>query len=69
MLTEEKKSKRVGAALTFLQRYHQEGDKFLNQRVTGDETWVSHTISDSKRQSLEWHHSYSPSKPKKFKQT
>jgi hypothetical protein len=70
MLTEEHKSKRVGAALTFLERYHQEGDNFFDQIlvVTGDYTWVSHNIPESKRQPVEWHHSHSPSKPIKFKQ-
>jgi hypothetical protein len=66
MLTEEHKSKRMGAALTFLERYYHEGDTFLDQIVTGDTTWVSHIIPESKRQSLEWHHSYSPAKPPKI---
>jgi histone-lysine N-methyltransferase SETMAR len=71
MLTEEHRCKHTSAALTFLEHYHQEGDNFLDQIlvVTGDETWVSHNIPESKRQSLEWHHSHSPSKPIKFKQT
>jgi hypothetical protein len=43
--------------------------KFLDHIVTGDETWVSHFTPESKRQSLEWHHPQSPSKPRKFKQT
>jgi hypothetical protein len=59
----------MGAALTFLERYHRDGDKFLDYIVTGDETWVSHFTPESKRQSLEWHHPRSPSKPRKFKQT
>jgi hypothetical protein len=57
------------AALKFLERYHRDGDKFLDHIVTGDETWVSHFTPESKRQSLEWHHHRSPSKPRKFKQT
>jgi hypothetical protein len=56
----------MGAALTFLERYHQEGNNFLDQTVTGDGTWVSHIIPVSKHQSLEWHHPHSPSKPKTF---
>jgi hypothetical protein len=60
------KKKRMGAALTFLERYHRDGDKFLD---TGDETWISHFTHEGKRQSLEWHHPRSPSKPRKFKQT
>jgi hypothetical protein len=59
----------MGAALEFLERYHREGDEFLDHIVTGDEIWVSHFTSESKRQSLEWHHPRSPSKPRKFKHT
>jgi histone-lysine N-methyltransferase SETMAR len=58
----------MGAALTFLTRYHADGDTFLNQIVTGDETWVSHFTPMSKHQSCEWHHLWSPKKPRKFKQ-
>jgi hypothetical protein len=58
----------LGAVLTFLERYHRDGDKFLDHIVTEDETWVSHFTSESKRQSLEWHHPRSPSKPRNFKQ-
>jgi histone-lysine N-methyltransferase SETMAR len=59
----------MGAALTFLELYHRDGDKYLDHIVTGDETWVSHFTPESQRQSLEWHHPRSPSKPRKFKQT
>jgi hypothetical protein len=31
--------KRMDAALTFLERYHRDGDKFLDNIVIGDETW------------------------------
>jgi transposase len=34
------KKERMGAALTVLERYHRDGDKFLHHMVTGDETWV-----------------------------
>jgi hypothetical protein len=61
--------KRMGAALTFLERYHRDGDKSLDHIVTGDETWISHFTPERKRQSLEWHHPRLPSKPRKFKQT
>jgi hypothetical protein len=63
------KKNRMGAALAFLERYHRDGDKFLDHIVTEDETWVSHFTPESKCQSLEWHHPRSPSKPRKFKQT
>jgi hypothetical protein len=65
----QQKKKRMGAALKILERYHRDGDKFLDHIITGDETWISHFTPESKRQSLEWHHPRSPSKPRKFKQT
>jgi len=68
MLTEEHKKQRVACALTFLMRYHNEGDGMLSHTVTGDETWVSHITPESKQQSLHWKHTGSP-KRKKFKQT
>ncbi|GFX43885.1 uncharacterized protein TNCV_4111641 [Trichonephila clavipes] len=37
-LTPEHKIQRLGEALTFLQRYHDDGDEFLHRIVTGDET-------------------------------
>jgi hypothetical protein len=64
MLAEDHRKKRMGAALKFLERYHRDGDKFLDHIVTGDETWVSHITPLSKRQSLEWHHPRSPLKPR-----
>jgi histone-lysine N-methyltransferase SETMAR len=69
VLTEEHKSKHMGAALAFSEHYHQEGNNFLDQIITGHETWVSHIIPESKCLSPEWDHSHSPSKLKKFKQT
>jgi hypothetical protein len=68
MLTDDHKTKRMGAALNFLVRYHDEGDEFLNHIVTGDETWISHVTPDNKQQSMQWQHSASR-KAKKFKQT
>lgn len=60
LLTEEHKMKRMACALDFLDRYHKEGDQFLENIVTGDETWVSHMTPESKRQSMEWRHTTSP---------
>jgi hypothetical protein len=40
MLTDVHKTQRIASALTFLQRYHNEGDELLDKIVTGDETWV-----------------------------
>jgi hypothetical protein len=56
------------AVLTFLERYHKDGDEFLDHIVTGDETWIARITPESKQQSLQWWHTGSP-KPKKFKQT
>jgi hypothetical protein len=46
------------SALTFLERYHKDGDEFLNHIVTGDETRVSFVNVETKEQS---------NKPKKLK--
>ncbi|KAJ4428910.1 hypothetical protein ANN_25904 [Periplaneta americana] len=56
------------AALTFLQWYHDDGDEFLDRIVTGDETWISHFIPETKQQSMHWRHSGSPVRTK-FKQS
>jgi metal-responsive CopG/Arc/MetJ family transcriptional regulator len=42
------KEQAYSAALMILVHYHQEGDNCFNQIVTGDETWVSHIIPESK---------------------
>ncbi|GFR18102.1 HTH_48 domain-containing protein [Trichonephila clavata] len=68
MLTDLHKTQRLGSALTFLERYHNEGEDFLDHIVTGDETWVAYVTPESKQQSMEWRHSSSP-KRVKFKQT
>lgn len=68
MLTEEHKKKRLAYSLSFLERYDRGGDEFLNHIVTGDETWVAYYTPETKRQSSEWHHSNSPTRPRKFKQ-
>ncbi|KAJ4433766.1 hypothetical protein ANN_16078 [Periplaneta americana] len=50
-LSDQQKTQRMASALTFLKRYHTDGDAFLDQIVTGDETWVSHNTPETKRQS------------------
>jgi hypothetical protein len=42
MLTDEHDHKLMGAALSFLEHYHREGDEFLDHIITGDETWIGH---------------------------
>jgi hypothetical protein len=51
---------RVASALTFLERWHKDGDEFLNHvvQVTGDETWVSFVNVETKEQSKQWMHTY-----------
>jgi hypothetical protein len=43
MLTDAHKTERMASALILLERYHKDGDEFLNHivRVTGDKIWVS----------------------------
>ncbi|GFV46433.1 histone-lysine N-methyltransferase SETMAR [Trichonephila clavipes] len=52
--------------LDFLTHYAEAGDEFLDYIVTSDETWVYHHTPESKQQSMQWRHSYSP-KAKKCK--
>jgi hypothetical protein len=51
---------------TFLERFHKNGDEFLNHivRVTGDETWVSFVSAETKEQSKQWMHTHLPDEPK-----
>jgi len=49
-----------------LARYREEGDNFLQQIVTGDETWIHHYEPESKRKNTQWQHPLSPV-AKKFK--
>jgi histone-lysine N-methyltransferase SETMAR len=48
-LTEERKRKRLDICSRHLARYREEGDNFLQQIVTGDETWIHHYKPESKR--------------------
>lgn len=64
ILTEQHKKQRMGSALQFLTRYNEDGDDFLSRIVTGDETWVSYDTPETKRQSMEWRHTSSPTKVK-----
>ncbi|GFV98266.1 uncharacterized protein TNCV_704731 [Trichonephila clavipes] len=64
MLTEEHKKKRMGFVLDFLTRYAEAVDEFFDHIVTGEETWVYHHTSESKKHSMQWRHSNSPN-PKK----
>lgn len=65
-LTVDHKSQRKDISFDLLRRFHVDGEAFLSRIVTGDETWVHHFEPETKRQSMEWRHAYSPQK-KKFK--
>ena len=54
-LTPEHEAKRMESALTFLQQYHDDGDKFLDQIITGEQTWVAHITPETKQASMHWH--------------
>jgi hypothetical protein len=51
----------------FLERYHKDGDEFLNHivRVTRDETWVSFVNVETKEQPKQWMHTHSPKQAEK----
>ncbi|XP_023727372.1 histone-lysine N-methyltransferase SETMAR-like [Cryptotermes secundus] len=65
-VTDEHKLKNVLSFRAFMTCYHAEGEEFLVHTFMGDETWVHYYEPESKRQSMEWQHTSSPSK-KKFK--
>jgi len=59
-LTPQHKSQRMGLSLQHLQRYQDEGDDMLSRIITGDESWVHHYESGTKRASMQWKHPVSP---------
>jgi len=60
------KRKRLDVCSRHLACYREECDNFLQQIVTGDETWVHHYEPKSKWQRMQWKHPSSPV-AKKFK--
>ncbi|KFM63570.1 Histone-lysine N-methyltransferase SETMAR, partial [Stegodyphus mimosarum] len=66
VLSAEHKATRMMCSLTFLQRYHSDGQHFIDRIVTGDETWLHHFTPISKRATMEWKHAGSQMR-KKFK--
>jgi hypothetical protein len=54
-LTDEHKQAHMEMYMQFLQQYH-EGEAFLQQTITGNETWVHCYEPASKHQSMEWKH-------------
>ncbi|GFS16630.1 transposase [Elysia marginata] len=65
MLTPQMKLQRVEICRELLAKFAKDGEDFLRQIVTGDESWVHHYDPESKQQSKEYRHKTSPS-PKKI---
>jgi hypothetical protein len=65
-VTDEHKCMHLDICYCHLARYCEEGDSFLQQIVTGDETWVHHCQPENKWKSIHWKHPSSPV-AKKFK--
>ena len=61
-LSEEEKMFRMGLYLQHLNWSTEEGEDFMARIVMGDESWVHHFQLESKRCSMEWNHSTSPTK-------
>jgi hypothetical protein len=60
MLTDDHKKNQVAVAQALLACYEDQGDNILDCVVMGDETWISHHTPESKRQSMQWCHTHSP---------
>jgi hypothetical protein len=56
---------KYGDACLSQQQVYEWSRKFTNGVTSWDETWVHYHIPETKRVSIEWHHSSSP-KPKNF---
>ena len=54
--TEDHKKNRMGASLTHLLRFNDNDEDFLEQIITGDETWVHQYFPETKAQSMAWKH-------------
>jgi hypothetical protein len=65
MLIPENKQKVVESCEELLKHYHEEGDQFLLNIVTGDESWIHPFHPEEKQQGMEYRHASSPH-PKKF---
>jgi len=66
MLTPEKKQKHVESCEELLKRYREEGDQFLLNIVTGDESRIHHFDPEEKRLSMQYKYTSTPH-PKIFK--
>ena len=62
MLTPEHKQNCPDISRKLLDRFHKEGETFLQRIITCDETWAFHYQPETKQQSIEWKHTSSPVK-------
>ena len=62
MLTPENKQNRVEICEELLKRYREEGDQFLLNTVTGDESLIHHFDPEEKRHGIQAHFISSPEK-------
>ncbi|UYV79057.1 hypothetical protein LAZ67_17000951 [Cordylochernes scorpioides] len=60
----DQKLNRIRVSKALLKRYEEEGDHFLDQIATGDESWCYHYDPSTKRAYMEWKRGDSP-RPKK----
>ena len=67
MLCDEMKAERVHISRELLERFEKEGEDFLKQIITGDETWVHHYDPENIRQSMGYRHKESPQLKKNSK--
>ena len=52
-VAEQQEISRMGLFLQHLNRYTEDGEDFMARIVTGDESWVHHFQTESKRSSME----------------
>ncbi|UYV67987.1 hypothetical protein LAZ67_5002717, partial [Cordylochernes scorpioides] len=68
LLSENHKQQRMEAARAFLEMNRRDGNQLFFRIVTGDESWVHHSTSETKRQTMVWKKP-EESAPKKAKVT
>lgn len=66
MLTAEQKKIRVQTSKAILDMYEEDPENFLDNIITGDETWIHYWNPESKQESMQWIKRGEPP-PKKFK--
>ena len=59
-LNMQNRQQRVESSQELLEVYKANPEDFHNRLVTGDETWLHHWDSDTKKESIQWKHPGSP---------